>query len=97
MAELIAPTTAESSAWVDFTVEAGVPVSLSIKPADSASIQQAPPNAIFIVAHKTPGGKYIPQIELSSSNIAERGCVSAPGTYGVWKKASIASAGLDAD
>lgn len=97
MAELISPGTAASAAWADFTVDAGTPVSLSIKPADSASIQQMPSNTVFVLAHKTPDGKYVPLIELTSVNIVEKGCVYGPGTYGVKRLACDVSTGMDYD
>ena len=92
MAELIATgNTAVDSA--DFTVTAGVPVTLYIKPPSGTTI---PPNVFFVLQYKTAAGAYIAlQPILNQSNIMQFGVISGGGTFRVSRLLSADSAGMD--
>lgn len=91
MAELLAPGTSQADS-ADFTVSAGVPVTLYIK---NAAGTAAPSGVDFELHHKTPGGGYIPLITLNSANILDRGVISGGGTFRVRRLQSAVSAGMD--
>lgn len=95
MAELIAVGNT-TSAWADVTVAAGSSKALFLKGAAGTSAP-APAGVVFEIAHKSPAGDYHKFEELTASNIVQKGLISAPGTFGVRRMASVYSAGMDVE
>lgn len=95
MAELIPPGIT-ASAWVDVTVVAGSPKALFLKGA--AANATVPSGINFEIAHKVGNDDYAVFGVLNSSNIAQQGGLSYPGTYGVRRLlATGAGAGMDVE
>lgn len=93
MAELIAPgTTLANSA--DFTVVAGVPNTLYIKP-DPAANPSGKMGCEYWLQHKTSAGDYVTIQILSAANITQLGTIFGVGTFRVQRQASVNSTGMD--
>jgi hypothetical protein len=90
MAELIAfgNTSATSS---DFTVVAGTPKSLYIKPEDAV----VNGDALFLLQHKDSGGTYTTIANLTPQNITQFGTITGAGTFRVVRQPSAFGGGLD--
>ena len=92
MSELIAPGTAQADS-ADFTVVAGSPKTLYIKP---NAINGPPPSGQdYYLQHKTSAGFYSTVAVLNASNIAALGLVSGAGTFRVQRQVSAYSTGMD--
>lgn len=94
MSELIA-TGNTLSAWADVTVTSGSPKALFLKGASTDT--PAPAGVNFEIAHKDPAGKYHVLDVLNAGNILQKGVLQAPGTFGLRRRASIYSAGMDVE
>jgi hypothetical protein len=92
MSELIAAGTSYAAS-ADFTVLAGDPTSLFIKPASGNAV--APGGVQYWVQHKTSDGLYNTVLVLDASNITEKGTLWMPGTFRVLRQPASASTGMD--
>jgi hypothetical protein len=91
MAEIIAPgTTLANSA--DFTVVAGTPRTLYIKP----NGMDGPASAgDYFIQWKDSGGFYHTSITLNSANITDKGTIFGAGTFRAQRQPSVYSTGMD--
>ncbi len=90
MAELIASGTAQS-AYVDVIVTTTAKA-LFIKGANG--VVTVPAGAQYQIAHKTPNSDYLPIAVLDATNAITANMLSAPGTYGVRRMATVNGLGV---
>lgn len=91
MAELIAAGTTQADS-ADFTVVAGTPTTLYIKPATGSEVPIGP---TYLLQHKTPAAAYITVAILNARNTPVN--VSGAGTFRVRRLADTTSTGMDQD
>lgn len=94
MSELIAVGTTQS-AYADVTVSSGAPKALFFK--TGTANQTAPAGARYEIAYKVGTNDYEPFGVLTPANITEKGCIQAPGTYGVRRLSTGDTSGMNVE
>jgi hypothetical protein len=94
MTELIAAG-ADQTAWADVTVAAGASKALFIK--SGTANQTAPANAVYEIAYKVGSSDYEVFDRITPSNIACKGVITAPGTFGLRRIATGATSGMNTE